>query len=72
MKNHVAGEISYWGYFGNGKQWYSWIHLDDLCRMFIHALENQEMNGVYNAVSPNPERNKPFTEAIGDAIGKNR
>ncbi|MEZ5055799.1 MAG: TIGR01777 family oxidoreductase [Saprospiraceae bacterium] len=64
VKFHIGG------YFGNGKQWYSWIHLDDLCRMFIHALENQEMNGVYNAVSPNPERNKPFTEAIGDAIGK--
>ncbi|MCB0663885.1 MAG: TIGR01777 family oxidoreductase, partial [Saprospiraceae bacterium] len=64
VKFHVGG------YFGNGKQWYSWIHLDDLCQMFIHALENPQMEGVYNAVSPHPERNKEFTRLIGEALGK--
>jgi uncharacterized protein (TIGR01777 family) len=64
VKFHVGG------YFGNGQQWYSWIHMDDLCNMFIHALENQSMEGPYNAVSPNPERNKAFTQKVGDAIGK--
>lgn len=57
-------------YFGSGRQWYSWIHIDDLCRMFIKAVEDKNMAGVYNAVSPNPERNREFTAHIGEAIGK--
>lgn len=56
-------------YFGDGRQWYSWIHIDDLCRIFIYALENPEMRGIYNAVAPNPERNKALVEAIGAALG---
>ena len=43
---------------GNGKQIISWIHIDDLVQMFIHAIENEKMNGVYNAVAPNPVSNK--------------
>jgi len=43
---------------GNGKQTISWIHIDDLVRMHITAIENEEMNGVYNAVAPNPVSNK--------------
>lgn len=43
---------------GNGKQVISWIHIDDLVNMFIHAIENEKMNGVYNAVAPNPVSNK--------------
>jgi uncharacterized protein (TIGR01777 family) len=43
---------------GSGSQVISWIHIDDLCRLFIYALENEEMNGVYNAVAPHPVTNK--------------
>lgn len=57
-------------YFGNGKQWYSWIHIDDICRMFIHAMEQDALEGFYNGVAPNPERNKTFTELIGKAKGR--
>jgi uncharacterized protein (TIGR01777 family) len=57
-------------YFGNGRQWYSWIHIDDLCQMFLFALENEALHGAYNAVSPNPERNRAFTLAIGEALDK--
>jgi len=46
---------------GNGKQVVSWIHIDDLCRMFIHAIENEEMQGAYNAVAPAPVTNKTLT-----------
>lgn len=46
---------------GNGKQIISWIHIDDLVRMFISAIENEKMNGVYNAVSPKPVSNKELT-----------
>ncbi len=37
---------------GSGKQKISWIHIDDLCRMFIAAIEQENINGVYNAVAP--------------------
>lgn len=43
---------------GSGKQIISWIHIDDLCRLFLAAIENPEMSGVYNAVTPNPVSNK--------------
>ena len=46
------------GILGNGKQIYSWIHIDDLAEMFIFAIENKHISGVYNAVAP-----KPVTQA---------
>lgn len=49
---------------GNGKQMISWIHIDDLCRMFLFAIENENMNGVYNAVAPNPVNNKTLTISL--------
>ena len=57
-------------YFGDGQQWYSWIHIDDLCRMFIWAIENEQIAGIYNAVAPNPQTNKSFTTIIGKAKGR--
>jgi uncharacterized protein (TIGR01777 family) len=42
----------------NGKQVISWIHVDDLVRIYIAAIENENMNGVYNAVAPRPVSNK--------------
>jgi uncharacterized protein len=46
---------------GNGKQMISWMHIDDLCRLFLFAFENEKMNGVYNAVAPAPVNNKTLT-----------
>ncbi|MBL0304742.1 MAG: TIGR01777 family protein [Chitinophagaceae bacterium] len=46
---------------GNGKQMISWIHIDDLVNMFMAAIENENMNGVYNAVAPKPVNNKELT-----------
>lgn len=51
--------------FGNGKQVVSWIHIDDLCRMFIHAIEHEEMNGAYNAVATHPLTNKELMISLG-------
>jgi len=45
---------------GNGKQVISWIHIDDLCAMFIYAIENKNIDGSYNAVAPDPVTNKTF------------
>ena len=49
------------GILGNGKQIVSWIHIDDLCRLFINALENDQLSGSYNAVAPAPVTNKTLT-----------
>ncbi len=57
-------------YFGNGQAWYSWIHRDDICRMMIWALEQDEVEGVFNAVAPNPVRNKTLVQAIARARKK--
>ncbi|HEY6503134.1 MAG TPA: TIGR01777 family oxidoreductase [Chitinophagaceae bacterium] len=45
---------------GSGKQIISWIHMDDLVRLYIAAIENENMNGVYNAVAPHPVSNRDF------------
>jgi hypothetical protein len=49
------------GILGNGKQMISWIHIDDLCRMFIAAIENEQLSGSYNAVAPHPVNNETLT-----------
>lgn len=46
---------------GSGKQVISWIHLDDLCRLFLYAAENEHIQGSYNAVAPTPVSNKTLT-----------
>lgn len=51
----------HWGIaaiLGNGKQVFSWIHIDDLIRLYIAAIENKNLSGVYNAVAPQPVSNK--------------
>jgi hypothetical protein len=54
---------------GSGKHWQSWIHIEDLAKMFIYAAEN-DLNGVYNAVAPEPVTNKVFSKSIAKALGK--
>jgi uncharacterized protein (TIGR01777 family) len=51
------------GRLGSGKQWLSWIHVDDVCRMFRWAIEN-EARGHYNAAAPNPATNETFMRAL--------
>lgn len=55
---------------GSGKQWISWIHLDDICQMFVEAIENEKWQGIYNAVSPNPVTNSDFMRQIADTINR--
>ena len=45
---------------GNGKQVMSWIHIDDVVRLYTYAIENEKLHGVYNAVAPHPVTNKKF------------
>lgn len=55
---------------GKGSQYMSWIHIDDLCKMFVHALENEQMLGPYNAAAPRPMTNKELTREAAKAMGK--
>lgn len=52
---------------GNGKQWQSWIHIEDLTSIFMFLLKH-EMAGVYNGVAPNPVSNKELTRTIAKVI----
>ncbi|PSK90694.1 TIGR01777 family oxidoreductase [Taibaiella chishuiensis] len=46
---------------GSGRQIVSWVHIDDLCRLILYAIEQEELSGVYNAVAPAPVSNKTLT-----------
>ncbi len=67
----MTKNVGVYNYFGNGNQYYSWIHIDDLCRILIHQIEDESLTGVFNAVSPNPITNKQFTQEIKDALRGN-
>lgn len=53
---------------GTGKQFVSWIHIDDLCAMMIRAIEDPQLKGVYNGVAPFPVTNKELTQSIARHI----
>lgn len=53
---------------GNGNQWQSWIHIDDIVGIYLFILKNQ-LEGVYNAVAPNPVQNKKLTKLIATQFG---
>ena len=56
------------GVIGSGKQWMSWIALDDLIRIIHFALENENLKGAVNATAPNPVTNEEFTKTLGEVI----
>ncbi len=49
---------------GSGSQWMSWIHLDDVCQLFIEALKKPEYRGIINATTENPVTNNEWTKAL--------
>lgn len=54
------------GRIGNGRQWYSWIHIDDLIGIYLAALDAGE--GAFNATAPNPVTNAEFTRTLGRVL----
>lgn len=56
------------GPIGSGKQWFSWIHIDDLARIYVEMAENPRYEGVYNVVAPNPVRMKEFAKTLGKVM----
>jgi uncharacterized protein (TIGR01777 family) len=58
------------GPLGNGRQWFSWIHIDDLTRAFLFLLEQPEISGPVNFTAPNPVRNKELAQWLGRIMGR--
>lgn len=58
------------GKLGNGRQYMSWIHINDLIRAIAHILVTEELSGSVNLSSPNPVTNAEFTRAFGRALSR--
>jgi uncharacterized protein (TIGR01777 family) len=53
---------------GNGDQTVSWIHIDDVCRLLLFAIEHENVSGIYNAVAPKPVSNKELTLTLAKKL----
>ena len=58
------------GRLGNGRQWLSWITLEDACRAIVFALEQESLAGPINIVSPQPVTNAEFTRTLGRVLNR--
>ncbi len=58
------------GPIAGGKQWFSWIHINDLTGIFLHAINNTNITGPINASAPNPVTNKQFAKVLGKTINR--
>lgn len=68
IKNPIKKGVS--SYFGNGKQMYPWIHIDDLCGMIMHEAESKSIKGTFNAAAPNSLNQRKFTKAVAKVLNK--
>jgi uncharacterized protein (TIGR01777 family) len=62
FKKYVGGPI------GSGKQWFSWVHINDLAEAFVFLIEHPELSGPVNVCSPSPVMNKDLARALGKAL----
>ncbi len=58
------------GPIGSGKQWFSWIHRDDVVKLIIAAITDSQMQGVYNATAPNPVTMQDFAQTLGTVMSR--
>ena len=57
-------------YFGDGSQYYSWIHIEDICRIYLYLINHDQLSGPFNGTAPHPETNKELTYKAKKALGK--
>jgi len=62
FKKFIGGPI------GNGRQWFSWVHIKDLAEAFVFLMKHPEISGPVNLCSPNPLQNKDLAKALGKAL----
>jgi uncharacterized protein len=58
------------GSIGSGKQWFSWIHREDVVNLIIKAVTDPQMQGVYNATAPNPVKMADFAQTLGTVMNR--
>lgn len=58
------------GPIGSGKQWFSWIHRDDLVNLIVQGIEKTDMYGAYNATAPNPVRMGKLCQTLGEVMNR--
>jgi uncharacterized protein (TIGR01777 family) len=58
------------GPIGTGRQWFSWIHRDDLVNLILEALTRKDIEGVFNATAPNPVRMTELCQTIGETLNR--
>jgi len=56
------------GRIGNGRQAYSWVHIEDVIKALTFVIENKNCNGIYNMTAPNPTTNKEFTNVLAGLL----
>ncbi|QQS35188.1 MAG: TIGR01777 family protein [Ignavibacteriales bacterium] len=56
------------GPLGSGKQWFPWIHIDDIVNLYIHSIENESVKGAINASSPEQISMKDFAKTLGKVL----
>lgn len=68
----IAKPVRYWvgAPLGTGQQCMSWIHIEDLCRMFLYALVNEQLRGAYNGVGPTWTTNSELTKSVARILKK--
>jgi len=64
FKKFVGGPL------GSGKQWFSWVHMEDLLRAFVFVLDHDAIEGPVNFCAPNPVRNKDLAKALGKVLSR--
>ncbi|MEG4815914.1 thylakoid membrane protein ThyD [Microcoleus sp. K5-D4] len=56
------------GPLGTGKQWFSWVHREDVVDLILYALQNPQVEGVLNATAPNPVRMNELCQTLGEVL----
>ncbi|MCP4668629.1 MAG: TIGR01777 family protein [Deltaproteobacteria bacterium] len=64
FKRFVGGPL------GSGKQWFSWMHMEDLINAFLFAFEHKDLEGPVNLCAPNPVQNRDLAKAFGRALSR--
>ncbi len=63
-----AFKLGLGGPMGNGRQWMSWIHMNDLIALLLHVINNKDIKGAINATAPNPVTNKDFASTLASVL----
>lgn len=63
-----AFKLALGGPMGSGKQWMSWIHIEDMVNLILHCINREELAGAVNATAPNPVTNQQFSKTLGAVL----